>query len=63
MSDLNWKVNSQPSPLELIYSHCLIRFNISSEKNVLGFHSFQKFNFSEIFHLNALGGKINLDVK
>ena len=32
-SDLSWKVKGQPWPLELIYSHCLIRLNISSENN------------------------------
>ena len=42
MSDLSWKVIGQPWPLELIYSHCLIRLNISSENNDQGFHNFQK---------------------
>ena len=28
--------------LKLIYSHCLIRFNISSENNDFGFNSIQK---------------------
>ena len=27
------KLKGQPGPLELIYSHCLIRLNISSENN------------------------------
>ena len=42
MSDLSWKVKGQPWPFGLIYSHCLIRLNISSENKDLGFHSFQK---------------------
>ena len=33
MSDLSWKVKGQHWPFELIYSHCLIRLNISSENN------------------------------
>ena len=33
MSDLSWKIKGQPWPFELIYSHCLIRWNISSENN------------------------------
>ena len=63
MSNLIWKVKSQPWPLEPIYSHCLIRLNISSENNDLGFHSFQKINFQKFSHLNALGSKFDLDVK
>ena len=35
--------------LKLIYSHCLNRFNISSENNDFGFNSIQKFNFSKYF--------------
>ena len=42
MSDLGWKVKGQPWPLKLIYSHCLIRFNISSENNDFGLNCFQK---------------------
>ena len=34
------------------------RLNISSENNDFGFHSIQK-----ISHLNALGSKLDLDVK
>ena len=44
--------------LKLIYSHCLIRFNISSENNDFGFNSIQK-----ISHWNAIGSKFDLDVK
>ena len=36
--------------LKLIYSHCLIRFYISSENNDFGFNSIQKINFSKKFH-------------
>ena len=64
MSDLSWKVKGQPCPLELIYSHCLIRLNISSENNAFGFHSFhKKSTFQKISHLNALISKFDLDVK
>ena len=35
----------QPWPLKLNYSHCLIRFNISSG-NDFGFNSIQKINSS-----------------
>ena len=58
MSDLSWKVKGQPWPLELIYSHFLIRLNITSENNDFGFHSFKKINFKKNSHLNALGSKI-----
>ena len=44
--------------LKLIYSHCLIRFNISSESKDFGFNSIQK-----ISHCNAIGSKFDLDVK
>ena len=56
-------LKGQSWPLELIYSHCLIRFNISSKNKDLGFNSIQKINFSKNFHLNALGCKFDLDVK
>ena len=49
--------------LKLIYSHCLIRFNISSEINDFGFNSIQKINFPKISHLNAIRSKFDLDVK
>ena len=58
MSDLGWKVKGQTSPLELIYSHCLIRLNISSDFNDFGFNIFQKKS-----HFNALERKFDLDVK
>ena len=45
---LGWKVKGQPWPLELIYSHCPIRLNISSENNDIGFSSFQEINFPKI---------------
>ena len=41
------KGKGQPWPLKLIYSHCLISFNISSKNNDFGFNSIQKFNFSK----------------
>ena len=43
MSELSCKVKGQPRPLELNYSHCLNRLNISSENNDIGYHSFQKY--------------------
>ena len=62
MSDLGWKVKGQPWPLKLIYSHCLIRLNISSENN-LASTVFKKSTFLKKSHLNALGSKFDLDVK
>ena len=47
---LNLKVEG---PLELIYSHCLIRLNISSENNDYGFYSFQKSTFQIILYHEA----------
>ena len=47
MSDLSWKDKGQPWPLELTYSHRLIKFNISSDNNDFGFNSIQKINFSK----------------
>ena len=52
-----------PLTLKLIYSHCLIRFNISSKNNDFGFNSIQKINFSKNSHLNANESKFDLDVK
>ena len=52
-----------PWPLKLIYSHCLLRFNISSENNDFGFNSIQKINFSKISHLNGIWSKFDLDLK
>ena len=50
--------------LKLIYSHCLIRFNISSENNDFGFNSIQKNqHLKRNSHLNAIGSKFDLDVK
>ena len=34
--------------LKIIYSHCLIRFNISSENNDFGFNSIKKSTFQKI---------------
>ena len=59
-----WEVKGQPWPLELIYSHCYIRLNISSENKDIGFSSFQKKStFQKFPHLNALGSKFDLDIK
>ena len=35
-------LKDQPLPLELIYSHCLNRFNVSIENNEFDFYSIQK---------------------
>ena len=56
-------IKGQPSPLELMYSHCLIRLNISSENNDFGFNGIKKKTFQKKSHLNALGSKFDLDVK
>ena len=48
--------------LKLIYSHCLIRFHISSENNDFAFIVFKKSTFPKISHLNAIGSKFDLDV-
>ena len=45
MSNLGWEVKGQLWPLKLIYSHCLIWFNISSENNDWP----QQFSKNEIF--------------
>ena len=63
MSDLGGKVKGQPSPSEFIYSHFLIRLNISSDYNDFGFNRFQKIIFQKISHLNALESKFDLDFK
>ena len=47
-SDPGWKGKGQPWPLKLIYSNCLISFNISSKNNDFGFNSIQNINFSKI---------------
>ena len=49
--------------LKLIYSHCLIRFNLSSENNDFGFNSIKKSTFQKNSHLYAIGSKFDLDVK
>ena len=46
-----------PWPLKLSYSHCLIRFNISSE-NVFGFNSNQNINFSKKFPFKCIRKQI-----
>ena len=60
-----WKGKGQPWPVKLIYSHCLISFNISSKNNDFGFNSIKKKNqlFEKKSHLNALGSKFDLGVK
>ena len=50
MSDLSWKGKGQPWPLKLLYSRCLISFNISSKNNDFGFNSIQKSTFLKISH-------------
>ena len=48
--------------LKFIYSHCLIRFHISSENNDFGYNSIQTSTFPKISHLNAIRSKFDLDV-
>ena len=60
------KLKGQRSTLtfELIYSHFLIKLNISSENNDYSFHSFpKKSTFQKFSKLNALESKFDLDVK
>ena len=49
--------------LKLIYSRCLIRFNISGENNDFGFNSIQKINFSKYLTFKCSRKQIDLDVK
>ena len=56
-------MKGQLLPLGLIYSHCPIRLNISSDYNDFGFNSFKKSTFQKKNPLNALGSKFDLDVK
>ena len=62
MTDLGQKVTCQPSPLEPIYSHCLIRLNISIFMT-FALTVFKKNIFSKKSYFNALGSKFDLDVK
>ena len=48
----------QPMPLKLIYSYCLISFNISSKNNDFGFNSIQKINFSKNFRFKCISKQI-----
>ena len=41
-----------------IYSHCLIRFNISSENNDFPFNSIPKINFSKKFTFKCIRKQI-----
>ena len=63
ISDFGWKAKGQPWPLELIYSHYLIRFNIQLRimnlaSTVLKLKLFKKNPISY-----PLGSKFDLDVK
>ena len=40
--------------VDFFYSHCLIRFSISSEHNDFGFNSIQKINFSKKFPFKCI---------
>ena len=42
-----YRLKGQPSPFELIFSHFLIKLNISCDYNDFGFNSFQKIIFSK----------------
>ena len=57
---------AERSTLEFIYSHWLIRFNISTENNAFALTAFKKSTFQKSkkkSNLNALGSKFDLDVK
>ena len=56
MRDLGRKVKGQP--LKLIYSHCLIRFNISSENNDLASTVFKKSTFPKKFAFKCIRKQI-----
>ena len=57
------KVRGQPWPLEIIYTHCLITFNISSENNDSVSNSIRKSTIEICSNLNALESEFDLDVK
>ena len=52
-SDIDAKVNDQPRPLVLIYCIWLISLNISSNYDVFGFNSSQRY-VSKLFTLQKL---------
>ena len=58
-------LKGQPSPLELIYSQCLIRLKVTSDYNImtLAVTVLKKSSFQNKSHLNALESKFDLDVK
>ena len=58
MSNLAERSKVNLDLLELIYSHCLIRLNISSENNDFGFNSIQKINFSKKFPFKCIRKQI-----
>ena len=63
MRDFGWKIKGQPWSLKFIYSHGLIRFNISNENNDFGFNNVQNINFSKKILLKCIKSKFDLDIK
>ena len=65
MSDLGLKIKGQPRPLELIYSQCHIRFNISCENDDFGSIVFKKSTFQRLPPLTCkcIRKQFDLDVK
>ena len=51
-------MKGQPRPLGLIYRHCVIQLNLFSIYTVFKISTFQTFPY-----LNALGSKLDVDVK
>ena len=47
-------LKGQFSPMEFVYSHYQIKFNISRGNNDLGLQQYQKINFSKTFLLNCI---------
>ena len=58
MNDLGRKVKCHIQPLYLIYRHCLIRFNISSDNNDFDFNSIKKSKFSKYFPFKCIRKQI-----
>ena len=49
--------------MELIYSHCLIKFNLSNENDGFATTVFKIFTFQYVSHFHALEIEFDLDIK
>ena len=56
-------LKGQFSPMEFVYSHYQIKFNISRGNNDLGLQQYQKFTFQRLSYLIALESKLDIDIK